>query len=161
VPRQILHKIPFGAAGGQDGRGLEVGREAATLFGALSDWRVADSDFLRRAIGPLGFVSDEGYRYFLPAFLLADIDGALGRRGIVESLVFDFVAGRRDEPVNPRRFGARTWLDEGRYKFATFTNEMAAAIVEYLRWKRRNADASAAAMIDDALEFYWLRRSTK
>ena len=66
--------------------------------------------------------------------------------------------GKRDERINPRRYGERTWFDHARHKFAMFNKGEAAAIVAYLRWKR-DADEMSRARIDEALASYWNERA--
>ena len=137
------------------------GPDAATAFSRLDRWQDADATFLHAGrMQQFHFLSDEGFRYFLPAFLVADLDGHRegGGRDVVWLLASDFRREQCDEPVNAMRFGARTWSDCGRYRFSTFTKAEAQVIVAYLRWKLLDADPDDAADVADALDSYWLKR---
>lgn len=138
------------------------GPDAATAFSGLDRWQDANATFLHAGrLQQLHFLSDEAFRYFLPAFLVADLEGNLdGRDGdVVWLLTSCFRREQIDEPVNPGRFGARTWADCGRYKFSTFTKAEAHIVVEYLRWKLLDAEPDDAGDVVDALDSYWLKRT--
>ena len=63
----------------------------------------------------------------------------------------------REEKINPRRYGERTWFEHARYKFSMFNQRERAAIAEYLRYKRDTGALTELekARIDDALGSYW------
>src|SRR5688500_9495509 len=46
-------------------------------FETLEDWRGIDADFLDGHANALSFFSEAGFRYFLPAYLVADLRGLL------------------------------------------------------------------------------------
>src|SRR5262245_52846696 len=139
--------------------------QIAKRFAVLTHWRDARSDFLnavfREESGhPLIQLSDEGFRHFLPAFLLADIDGQLedpSGVSVAWHLTHYFTEGDRSRRVNERRFGAQTWEDVGRHRMSTFLPDEVSVIVAYLRWKA-TADPSEAVDIQQALDHYWTRR---
>jgi hypothetical protein len=66
----------------------------------------------------------------------------------------------RDQPVNPRRFGARTWLDAQRHRFAVFRPEEAKAIVLYLRYRAQRDDFDRGT-IEEAIRNYWGARADR
>jgi len=137
------------------------GDEPARLAAELqdrTDWRLLDAAFLDQLPdgygSALSFFSDEAFRYFLPAYLIADLDGALR----VVDPTFHLFHGLDDathaEPVNPRRYGERTWLHAQSHRFSTFTRTEAAAIVAYLRYKAAHDDF-ARPQIEQAIARYW------
>ncbi len=66
----------------------------------------------------------------------------------------------RDQRINPRRYGERTWFEHARHKFAMFNAAEAAAISAYLGYKR-NLDTLTGpekASIGEALGNYWAAR---
>jgi hypothetical protein len=151
--------------------------EEVGAFKARADWASLEPEFLDAHYTALGFFSEAGLRYFLPAFLVADVRGRLHTADPVFHLTHGFsdqsheerIGGRvfvrrwgKTALVNPRRYGAATWLDYARYRLSVFTREEAAAIVAYLRWKR-SADATAdereRAAIAAALDTFWLERA--
>lgn len=148
-------------------RGSDEGDEPFLLeaeFKHVPNWTRVDAKFLDQAPGgfstALGFFSDEAFRYYLPAYLLADMDGALEQTDLVFYLCGGFGA-RRLERVNPRRYGARTWLDDARHRFSTFDANQARAIIAYLGWRAgRAGDASDIEDIEATISF-WHSRITE
>ena len=106
----------------------------------------------------LSFFSDEAFRYFLPAYLLADLDGALDAADPVFHLCHGLDDATRAEKVNPRRYGDRTWLETMRYRLSVFTRQEARAIVAYLRCKATD-DECARGRIEQAIKNYWSERA--
>jgi hypothetical protein len=127
-------------------------------FRGKTDWRVLDAEFLDRDSSALSFFSDEAFRFYLPAYLTADIDGLLQSA----SPVFHLTHGLSDEskttPVNPRRYGARTWFESTRHRLAVLDQTQAAAVVSYLEYKRRT-DEWEQPVIDQALANFWRPRA--
>jgi hypothetical protein len=147
-------------------RGSNEGDEpyrVETAFADKADWRALDPAFLDQApdglASALSFLSDEAFRYFLPAYLLADLDGRLQSVDPAFHLWHGLDDATRDEPVNPRRYGRRTWRDAMSHKFAVFSAEEARAIVAYLRF-RAEEDDFARPRIEQAIRNYWSERAT-
>lgn len=142
------------------------GSEPALLakeFRGKTDWRTLEARFLDRAPDGFGsalsFFSDEAFRFYLPAFLIASIDDQLERSDPVFHLTHGLDDASRTERVNPRRYGERTWFEVSRYKFAVFTVDQARAIVAYLEFMEER-DGSANSTIRQALQNYWKGRTT-
>lgn len=130
-------------------------------FKGKDDWRNLDPSFIDQApdgfASALSFFSDEAFHFYLPAYLLADLDGLLQRSDPVFHLTHGLERGSREEKINPQRYGERTWFEHARHKFAMFNDRERAAIVSYLRHKR-NIDSLTdleRSRIDDALGCYW------
>ncbi len=145
---------------GDDGiRGSDLGREpheVAALYRNRSEWRVLDAGFLDQA--GLGFLSAAAFRFYLPAFLLADLDGAL----MTETPSFYLSHGLNDvgkvNRVNPRLYTERTWFDHVSDRFAAFTADEAGAILGYLSWiAHHRGDLDGA--IAEAVGNFWLSKS--
>jgi hypothetical protein len=146
-------------------RGSLEGTEPALVeeaFGDKPDWQSLDAAFLDEAPAGFGsalsFLSDEAFRYFLPAYLLADLAGRLERADPVFHLCHGVGGPQRDRPLNPRRYGARTWLDAMQHRLSTFRPPEVEAIVAYLRYKETDAERPTAELIAAALRDYWLPR---
>lgn len=146
-------------------RGSNEGEEPYLVeqaFADKDDWRTVDPDFLDKApdgfASALSFLSDEGFRYFIPAYLIADLDDRLE---LVDP-VFHLTHGLEDDVVhqkiNARRFGDRTWLDVGRYKFSIFTRSEAQAILAYLEFRSQGDDFDRVR-IAQAVKNYWAQRA--
>jgi hypothetical protein len=133
-------------------------------FQDKQDWRTIDPAFLDQApdgfASALNFFSDEAFRYFLPAYLLADLDGKLDSVDPVFHLCHGLDNASRAEPVNTRRFGSRTWFDEQRHRFSAFTVAEAGAILAYLRFKAEHEEVNRCE-IEEAIANYWSGRATQ
>jgi hypothetical protein len=145
-------------------RGSNEGDEPFLLekeFRGKTDWKTIDATFLDQAPSGFGtalsFFSDEAFCFYLPAYLIADVDALLDRSNPVFHLCHGFDDDSRGKRVNPRRYGERTWFDEAKHKFAMFNQIEAAAIVAYLRFARER-DEFDQKMIDQALKNYWFDR---
>lgn len=146
-------------------RGSSEGDEPFLLereFGDKSDWRTLDAAFLDQApsgySSALSFLSDEAFRYFLPAYMIADLDGKLQSVDPVFHLCHGLDDATRTQKVNPRRFGERTRFEASRHKFSVFTRDEVKAIVEYLRCRALDDDLTRA-VIEQAIRNYWSERA--
>ena len=99
-------------------------------------WQEARPDLLAYQYTALSFLSDAGFRYFLPAFLVAELTGYPSSADPVFHLTHGL--GRADADA----------------RFAAFTPSERAAIVRYLEY--RSDDAFSAPDIRKALDDYWL-----
>ena len=143
-------------------RGSSEGDEPFLLeeeFRDVPDWRLVDTFFLDQAPDGFGsalsFFSSEALRYYLPAYLLADLDGALRQADPLFHLWCGLDDERRDEPVNERRYGGWTWLEAVSERFSGFSAGEIEAIVAYLRYKAEE-DELNRPKIEQALRNYWL-----
>jgi Family of unknown function (DUF6714) len=133
-------------------------------FKDRDDWRVLDASFIDQAPDGFGtalsFFSDEAFHFYLPAYLLADLDGLLKQADPVFHLTHGLDSKSGSEKINPRRYGERTWLDHARHKHAMFNAQERAAIVSYLNYRRDSAASTdfEKTQIDEALAIYWSRR---
>src|SRR5947209_3726189 len=103
------------------------GSEPALLeqeFKGRNDRKALSPEFIDRAPGGFGtalsFFSDEAFHFYLPAYLLADLDGQLNQADPVFALTHGLDGASRGQKINPRRYGNRTWFDHARHKFAMF-----------------------------------------
>jgi hypothetical protein len=150
--------------------------EEVGAFKGRTDWTVLQPEFLDGHYSALSFFSEAGFRFFLPAYLIADLAGRLFTAdpefhlthgfsdGSVEQRTEDGVVVHRwgkSVLVNPRRYGAARWEDYSRYRLSVFTREEAGAIVAYLKWKRGEVSRAGlgTGAIDGALELFWLERA--
>ena len=130
--------------------GCEPGESVAPFIG-VTDWSQLDPMVLDANYDALSFFSEGGFRYFLPAYVIADLKEQLHTADPVFHLTNGFSdkvvkipAGQRiyektigkSAFINPRRYGAMTWHDHARCRLSVFTREEAQAIVSYLEYKR-------------------------
>ena len=113
-------------------------------FAGQEDWSALPADFIDQAPGgfasALSFFSKEAFRFYLPAYLLADLDGQLVYTDPVFYLTYGLSDATIDLKVNPRRYGAMTWFDYVSDRFAVFTPRQARAIKSYLQFKMQEGD---------------------
>ena len=144
-------------------------------FKGLEDWTHIDAGLLDRHYAALSFFSEAGFRFYLPAYLLADLRGELQTADPLFHLVHGFsdVVVVHETPagsfqrrtggtalVNPQRYGAATWCDYARWRLSVFSREEAGAIVAYLRHMRDSDPYRLQAeQIDAALAQFWLERA--
>jgi hypothetical protein len=145
-------------------------------FQGKDDWTSLDSEFLDARSGALSFLSEGGFRFFLPAYLIADLKDELNTADPVFHLTHGFYDSSVEVPtpsgvfvrrfgksvfVNPRRYGAITSYDHARYRLSVFTRKEAQAIAGYLSYKRDADEGIQKEQIDAALNVYWLERAEK
>jgi len=134
-------------------------------FKGKTRWDELDAEFLDQApdgfASALSFFSDEAFRFYLPAYLIADLKGELGSAEPVYYLTHGLDNASRADFINPRRYGARTWYHETSSRFAMFTREEVNAIVAYLESVRGvgNDPSPQQKRIDEALSNYWKIRA--
>jgi hypothetical protein len=150
--------------------------EEVSPFKGKTDWRTVDPEFLDGHAGALNFFSEAGFRFFLPAYLVADLQSKLRTADPLFHLTHGFSDSSVEVPtkggvftrkfgksafLNPRRYGAMTWYDHARYRLSVFTKEEAKAIVAYLRY-RRDSDSYGLDKenIDGALISHWIERAS-
>jgi len=154
--------------------GCEPGESVAPFIG-VADWSQLDPMVLDANYNALSFFSEGGFRYFLPAYLIADLEDRLQTADPVFHLtngfsdkVVEIPAGQRSYEktigksafVNPRRYGAMTWHDHVRCQLSVFTREEAGAIVSYLEYKRdTDPHGLNAEEINAALDGFWRDRA--
>src|SRR5690242_3401968 len=159
-------------------QGSQEGCEPAEVtapFMGMPHWTQIDPAILDANYTALSFFSEGGFRQFLPAFLIADLEEKLDTADPVFHLTNGFSdrvvklsAGSRMHEkisgksafVNPRRYGAMTWHDHARAQLSIFTQEEARAIVAYLEYKREaDPDGLYRDDIDAALAGFWRDRA--
>ena len=149
--------------------------EEIAPFKGKRDWMAIDSKLLDLHSGALNFFSEAGLRFFLPAYLLADIKGELNAADPMFTLVHGFsdlavehkvgsrVFNRKTGKtafVNPIRYGAMTFYDYSRYRLSIFSREESQAIVTYLNYKQENDPHGIGKnQIEAALSSFWLDRA--
>jgi hypothetical protein len=149
--------------------------EEVGAFVGKTEWKALDAKMLDTHYCALAFFTEAGFRFFLPAYLIADVRDELQTATPVFHLTHGFHsfsvevnAGAQKFTrstggsvlLNPRRYGAMTWQDHGRYRLSAFTREEAAAIVAYLEFKReRDTLGVDAPAIDAALDQFWRSRA--
>ena len=148
--------------------------EETSAFKGKTEWGTLDSGMLDTHSSALSFFSEGAFRFFLPAYLIADLRGEfLNAEPLfhltefsvtsievpIQSRVFTRKAGG-STLMNPRRYGAMTSADYARYRLSVFTREEASAIVTYLNYTREtDTYGMNTPQIVEALNVFWLDRA--
>ena len=161
--RAAFESTPRPDSGGLRGSG--EGDEPFLLeaeFRHLPDWRQVDAAFIDRAPDGFGsalsFFSNEAFRYYLPAYLLADLGEQLQQANPLFHLWHGLADSQRDTAVNEGRYGNWTWFEAVSDRFRGFAPPEVAAIVAYMRYKAEHDELGLdRPMIEQALRNYWLK----
>jgi hypothetical protein len=153
---------------------LKQAYEETASFKGRTEWRTLESALLDAHHSALSFFSEGAFRFFLPAFLIADLRnelmsaeplfhltgfGVCSAQLPVNSRVFTRKVGG-STLMNPKRYGAMTFADYARYRLSVFTREEARAIVAYLNYSQEtDTHGINKAQIVEALNAFWLDRA--
>jgi hypothetical protein len=143
--------------------GCEPYDEVGPFIG-ITDWTTLEPAFLDARYCALSFFSEGAFRFFIPAYLVADVRQQLATADpafhLTHGLGDEEQRGNRSTLFNPRRYGAMTWYDYARYRLSVFAREEASSIQAYLAWKRdRSEFPHERRAIDAALETFWRDRA--
>ncbi len=133
--------------------------EYALEFRGLS-WKTIHPDFLAYHSDSLSFFTDEGFRYFLPAYLIADVmipelEGAWSNANPVFHLTYGLVEKKDDESGYDMEDNF-DWYEIATRKFSHFNLQERKAIITYLRYAS-DSNEYYRQDINEALERYWLK----
>lgn len=142
------------------------GEEPAALvedFRGKTNWRELDIEFLNQAPdgwgSALSFFSGPALRFYLPAYLIADIRNELESSDPMVRLCLSVTpAGERKKLA--QMWGGGTVGEHARADFALFDGQQVAAIVAYLWWKLESVGGYDPTL-EQALENYWLIREAE
>lgn len=138
----------------------EEPEQLVRAFSGRTDRWALDADFLDKAPdgwgSALSFFSDNAFRFYLPAYLVADIRGELDIADPAVRLCSSLtVTGSAVKLA--KVWGGGTMGDRARAEFDRFDAEQASAVTAYLEWKL-DADDYRDPSIEQALELYWWKR---
>ena len=134
----------------------------ATAFSDKDDWTQLDGKWLDEAPGgwatALNFLADEAVCFYIPAYIAANLRGALERVDPAFHLTHGFDNFSRNRPIHPR--GAETWTDYGKRRWSHLTTKQASAIVRYLEWRLARDVIDIADDVSEALAAFWYDRAS-
>ncbi len=138
--------------------------EVVELFRGRDDWRELSAELVDRAgaasPSALSFFSAGAFRFYLPAYLIADLDGRLMYTDPLFYLFHGLDEVSRAEAVRGPGAEPTTWWQVQQEHLAGFTAEEAAAIVAYLWWRAAGDEPGFARRnVEEALGNYWLARA--
>lgn len=140
------------------------GTEPAALieeFHDQRDWRALTTDFLNKAPDGFGtalsFFSDRALRFYLPAYLIADIEGRLESGNDPAFRLCNNVTPGGEKVKLAKVWGGGTMGERDRACFGNFSDQQVAAIVTYLWWKLEEL-GGRDEVIEQAMLHYWMPR---
>ena len=126
-------------------------------FKGMNDRSKLDPSFLDRAPDnfstALHFFSPEAFRFYLPAYLKADLNGHLQVVDPTFHLCHGLYPASAFTKVNPARYGERTWGDEARYRWSMFNASQLKAIRLYLDYKLEHDQVDY--FVEEAMIAFW------
>ena len=130
-------------------------------FADKHDWTKLQPEWLDAAPDGLGsalsFLADEAIRFYIPAYLEADLMGTLKMVDPAFALVHGFDDMSRDQRIWKRR--SETWTDFARARWDGLSRQQAAAITRYLEWRVERDGPDVSHNIAEALTAYWYARA--
>lgn len=135
-------------------------------FRGKTDWKTLEPSFLDQAPDgfstALSFFSDEAFRFYLPAYLIADIKNQLHQVDMIFHLTFGLDNKSKAKHINPNRYADRTWFDEKTRRYSNFTDPQCEAVAHFLKFKSDNEEILEfeIASINQALQNFWQNRNT-
>ncbi len=134
----------------------------AAAFRDATDWTTFESAFLDRALeglaSALSFFSPEAARFYLPAYMTADLRDGLDRVTPDFHLSHGFTPEFRDRPIGDLS-GGRTWTEDALERWAPLTPAPAVAITRYLEWRVARWGTAWGEDATEALRTYWRPRA--
>ena len=141
------------------------GEEPAALveeFLEKTDWRQLDDEFIDQAPdgwgSALSFFSDNALRFYLPAYMIADIRGHLNTSDPAFRLCASLTPQAEKRKI-AKIWGGGTMGERARAAFDCYDAEKVSVIVDYLWWKLESLGGYDVT-IEQALENYWLERNS-
>lgn len=130
-------------------------------FADKDDWTKLEPEWLDASPNGLGtaliFLSDEAVRFYIPAYLVADLMGLLKAVDPTYALVHGFDDMSRGRCIRPRE--ARTWTDDAFTRWNGLTRPQAIAVVHYLEWRIERDSLDLEWKTAEALAAYWYVRA--
>ena len=99
----------------------------------VGDWREMSDQLVINSYAAPSFLSADGFRYFLPAFMRFGLQNPTSPEVVTESIIF--------------HLGPGEWDDFGRSKLASITPEQAGAIRLFLQAMSEEYDTEAALAV--------------
>ncbi len=133
--------------------------EVIRVFQGQDDWRKLSGSFLdeapERSGSALSYFSPSALRFYLPAYLIADLRGELDRVDPADRLCA-FLTPQSEGQRLAQVWGGSTMGERERATFNALDLKQCEAVVAYLWWKLDQVEGQLT--IEQAMEHYWLPR---
>ena len=123
-------------------------------FFGHSDWKKLTHEFID-IDGALSFLSDKAFLFYIPAFMIADINRKLDYNDPTVRLCWSVTPQSENEKI------AKIWRggtigERAKNCFDKFSKEQVSAILSYLHWRLSQDEYNYT--IEQAIENYWSQR---
>jgi len=129
--------------------------------GKRNQW-VLEAEFLDQSPDGFGsslsFFSDAAFHFYIPAYMIADLDGLLMHQEPSWSLSYGLDV-HCDKIINPRNPNSQTWGEYEKERFERFSAKQAKAVLAYLNTIRETQEAYYDPSIDEAIDYYWYEKA--
>lgn len=122
-------------------------------FFEQSNWNLLSPEFIDFD-GALSFFSDEAFRFYIPAFMIADLNEQLNFNNPAVRLCWSVTPQSENKKI-AKVFGGKTIGELAKACFNEFSVEEKNAIISYLQWKLVKDENDL--IIAQALTNYWLK----
>ncbi len=123
-------------------------------FRGHNNWKILPDAFIDFD-GALSYLSDNAFRFYIAAFLIADLNGKLDYNDPVVRLCWPLTPQTELMKV-AKIYGGETIAERAKKNFDAFSSEQTSAIVSYLNWRRVQDENNY--IIEQAIKNYWLPR---
>jgi hypothetical protein len=124
-------------------------------FVGQNSWNILTPEFID-CDEALSFFSDQAFRFYIPAFMIADINDQL-KNNYPEVRLCSLLTPESEPKKIAKIWGGGTIGERAKECFQHFSNEQANAIIAYLYWKLLQDKDNL--IIEQALQNYWLKRT--
>jgi hypothetical protein len=104
----------------------------------------------------LSFFSDKAFRFYIPAFMIADLNEQL-EYNIPYVRLCSFLSPESENKKMAKIWGSGTMGERAKECFKHFSDEQVNTIIAYLHWKL--VQDKDNLIIEQALQNYWLKRT--
>jgi hypothetical protein len=127
-------------------------------FKDKTDIYAIDTEFLDQSpkglASALSFFSSRAFHFYIPAYMIADIEGKLQRTNVLFHLINGFTNTYKTQLIGG--YGSRTWFDYFQYTMSVLYTEQKQAIINYLNYKFETTDSDfEKEQITEAKINYW------
>lgn len=125
-------------------------------FVGQNNWNKLTPEFIDFD-GALSYFSNEAFRFYIPAFMIADIHGELKNNDPTVPLCWSLIPPSETQKI-AKVWGGGTMKSQSSERFKDFSEEQISSIIFYLQWKLLQDEYyKNDLIIEQALKNYWLQ----
>lgn len=154
---------PFRIVDSEEG---EEPHELSKAFKHKPEWKSMEPHFIDSVpnglSSSLSFFGIEAFHYYIPAYIVADLNNQLESVNVVFHLTHGLDNESKDEKINELRYGERTWFNFKQDYFSPFSKDQVQCLIDYLELRLKESEYEFERnSIQEALDNYWIQRRKK